>query len=616
MKKIKVFKKIAATGIAAAMLIPVLIAGSAMSQTSSAAGSPGGPSDSREEVVYANLTAAGETKDVYVVATLHNSVAGNFTDYGNYVTVKNLTDTSPVTLSGNQITFTAPKGDFYYQGSMTTNDLPWDIEISYSLDGNTVPADALAGKNGHVVITIKTAQNANVDPVYFENYMLQISITLDTAKCAAISAPGATLASAGADKLVTFAVMPGKSSNVAVEMDAADFAMDGIQFSAVPLSMKIDPPDTSSMKADLQKLSDAVSELNDGVAQLEDGAIELKNGAADLSGGSASFAAGLDQLNGNSGDLLGGSAQIKEALAAIVAAMSTSGSTDSTSSAGLDLTSLGALPDGLNQLAGGLDGIASGLTDFKTGFAASYAALKGAILEIPDTPVTEADWARLYQDNPDKKALIDSLAAYYAAGVKTKATYVGVQPFFDTVEASLDQLIASIGQISGSLKDTSAQIKAALESNTSFTQLMQLTAGLQELSVKYGAFHDGLTSFAAGVWELDHNYSDLNSGIAGLADGTGQLADGLGETSAGVSELNNGVSDLPEKTDEEIQKLMDNYDKSDMTPVSFAAPGNTGTVSVQFVIKTDKIELPETEAPVVEQQQKETFWDRLVDIFK
>ena len=612
----KISKGFAMLVTVAAVVMFVLLPGSALSQSPA---SPDTPAEtpvpdvripvSREEVVYANLTPQGDAKEVYVVAVLHNDDAGTIADYGNYASVKNLTDTGPVTLKEDQLTLSVPKGDFYYQGMLSRADLPWHIDVTYALDGAALPPEALAGKSGHVTIKIKTTPNTAVDPVYYENYLLQISVTLDTSQCTNITAAGGTVANAGINKLVTFAVMPGKMGEVSLETDAADFTMNGIEFAAVPLSMQFDPPDTSAMKEDLTDLTDAVSELNDGIAQLESGSLELKNGANDLSSGSSSFAGGLRDLSGNAAGLFGGSAQIKDALNTIVASMSAPGDS-------LDLGSLQQLPDGLLQLAAGLDGISSGLSELKTGFSASYGALKAAILEIPDAVITEEELGRLYLDNPDKKDTIDKLAAYYASGARTKATYENVRPLFDAMETSLDQLIASVGQISGALKETAAQIKGALESSDAFSQLSQLTAGLQALSAQYGDFHEGLVMFTGGVSELNKNYGSLDAGIAGLADGAGQLSDGIGQTADGVSELNDGVKDLPQKTDEEIQKLMDAYDKSDVKPVSFTSPKNTNTVSVQFVMKTDRIEKPATPETAPEPAQKETIWDRFVDLFK
>ena len=140
----------------AAVLLFVLLPGSAFGQTAPPAepfadisgGAAHAASGSREEVVYANLTPSGESKEVYVVSVLHNGAAGTVTDYGNYASVKNLTDTGPLALRDDKVTASVPKGDFYYQGTLRRPDLPWRISVTYTLDGAPLKPEELAGKSG------------------------------------------------------------------------------------------------------------------------------------------------------------------------------------------------------------------------------------------------------------------------------------------------------------------------------------------------------------------------------------------------------------------------------------------------------------------------------------
>jgi hypothetical protein len=76
------------------------------------------------------------------------------------------------------------------------------------------------------------------------------------------------------------------------------------------------------------------------------------------------------------------------------------------------------------------------------------------------------------------------------------------------------------------------------------------------------------------------------------------------------------VEDLPEKTDWEIKRLVAEYDRSDVRPPSFASEKNVNTVSVQFVLKTDKIEKPEAPAAAAEPERPATFWTKILDLFR
>lgn len=610
----KTFKRLAATLCIAALVLPVLGTGTAVYEPTSAMSAAVSSSESREEIVYANLGSDGTAKEISVVTILHNSQAAAAADYGSYASVKNLTDTTPITLTDDAVTLSAPKGDFYYQGQLKSTALPWNISITYYLDGIELPASELAGKAGHIEIKLGTTPNTQVDASYYDNYLLQVSVTLDASRCANIEAAGGTIANAGKNKLVTYAVMPGNAGNISLDADVTDFSMAGISLAAVPLSMKIDSPDTSGMLGDLTKLSDAIAALNDGIGQLKDGTAELNNGAADLKSGSLSFAGGLNELYGSSSELIGGSAEIMNALYAISSSMNGSSTNDASGS--LNLNDLAALPDGLSQLAAGLDKVSLGLIDLKSGFSAAYAGLDAAVLEIPDSTIPQEEIAKLYQDNPDKKGLIDKLMAFYSSGSKVKGTYLAVKPAFDAVGTASDQLAGAIGGISGTLTSMSTQIKGALESNDTLTQMRQLSAGLAELSSNYNKFHEGLVKYTSGVSLLKNNYGGLNAGIAGIAGGVDELYGGISQTYDGTAKLNDGLKDMPSKVDEEINKLLNEYDKSDFKPVSFVSDKNDNTVSVQFILKTEKIEVPEIPAVINTEKDDSNIWTRFLDLFR
>jgi putative membrane protein len=66
--------------------------------------------------------------------------------------------------------------------------LPWNIVIRYFLNGSETAADELAGKSGKLKIQIKITENVASNTDFFDNYALQLSMTLDGEKCNDISA--------------------------------------------------------------------------------------------------------------------------------------------------------------------------------------------------------------------------------------------------------------------------------------------------------------------------------------------------------------------------------------------------------------------------------------------
>lgn len=103
----------------------------------------------KDENVYVNLNQDGSVFGVYVVNEYDLDEGTDITDYGNYDSVKNLTTDDQLKVSGDKVEIQAPAGKFYYQGNLKNAEVPWDISISYQLDGKEISADALAGKRIH-----------------------------------------------------------------------------------------------------------------------------------------------------------------------------------------------------------------------------------------------------------------------------------------------------------------------------------------------------------------------------------------------------------------------------------------------------------------------------------
>ncbi|MDD2362005.1 MAG: hypothetical protein PHH84_03470 [Oscillospiraceae bacterium] len=559
----------------------------------------------KEEAVYGLLASDGSVQSIYVVNSFKG---GMITDYGNYNEVSNMTTSEKLNKSGDRITVNSADARFYYQGTLQSKALPWNIDIRYKLDSKEISASELAGKAGALKIAISVTQNKAVNSVFYENYMLQISLTLDTEKCADILSPNATIAGAGKNKVIAHSVLPGKDASITVSANVEDFAMNCIEITAMPLVMMIEMPDTQNLIEDMTSLTDAVSNLNEGVKKLSEGITQSSSGANKLSGGSSDFSDGLSELSGNSNELLNASTQINAALIKIAEALD-EGVGES------DLGDINALPGGLNQLADGLTSINGGIQQLKDGFASAYSALDLAMSSIPNTDI---DPSGLYAAVSGDNALtdtVDRLMAYYASSKTVKGTYGVVQDAFASVAGNLDQMSGSISTIEGTLSGLSTEIERVMSETDIVEKVRQLEEGLFEIAEKYSLFHAGLSEYAGGVNSLAEGYGEVNTGLKSLASGMGELDTGASFLHGGTSKLNEAVNDLPQKTKLEIDEIISQYDKSDFTPVSFVSEKNTSVTAVQFVLKTDPIEIIETIENAVTAPIKLTFWQKLLKLF-
>lgn len=285
----------------------------------------------KEEVIYIMTDADGNVENVNAVNIFGK---GTVTDYGDYSSVKMLNTTGKINWNGDKITFSSDKEKVYYQGTMKDAEIPWNITFTYKLDGKEIAPEDLAGKSGALEIHVKVDKNKDCTSDFYDNCALQTTLTLDTGKCENIKADGATLANVGADKQISYTVLPGKGLDATVTADVTDFEMDAATINGVRMDLDVDIDDEELMDK-VTRIMDAARELNDGAGTLSDGTKTLADGGKTLADGASSMSDGassldcgintlnsgvnemqtaLNTLDGNSAELTNGSAALKQGI--------------------------------------------------------------------------------------------------------------------------------------------------------------------------------------------------------------------------------------------------------------------------------------------------------------
>lgn len=308
----------------------------------------------KDENVYVTLMEDGTVSNVYVVNEFTSTSDSEVTDYGKYSSVKNLTTDSEITQNGDEVSVDVTKGKFYYQGNLETKDIPWNISISYRLDGKEISASELAGKSGYLEIEIKTSENKNCNDTFFKNYLLQATVVLNTEICSNIEADGTTAGNVGKDRQLLCNIMAGQEKDIKISADVEEFEMDSITFKGVPMGFDIDKDsiDTSSLKDKTKEIKDVADEFDDGAKELKDGTKEALDGSKELSDGTGTLANGASTLlsGGNTLDfgsqsVVSGTVELKEGIEQY-----TSGVATFVSGIKQYISGVGMLSDGVNQL--------------------------------------------------------------------------------------------------------------------------------------------------------------------------------------------------------------------------------------------------------------------------
>lgn len=568
----------------------------------------------KNENVYASLAADGTASDAYVVNHFSVESSGEIVDYGKYNTVKNLTTLKNLSKGNDNVDFQADDGEFYYQGQMKNVELPWNFAISYKLDGKSVAADELAGKSGKLEITFQTTKNDKVDESFYDNYLMQVSLTLDSEKAKNIVADGATMADAGADRQLSFTALPGSDAQFVIKADVTDFSMSGFSIAAVPYSMDIDLDqfNTDDFTGQIDELTDAVNKLNDGAGSLTDGLDKLCDGNGDLLGGSKQIQSGLKELSSNSATIVDASSKIQGALDTISTQL---GNADFSG-----MSKLTELQAGLSKLADALDNIQSGLTTLEASYTTAFQALDHTMQAETNAP-TEEELGALQscaQENEAAASAYQKLMASYQQLMTIKGTYQNVKPAFEAIQSTLGSeseksLVTGIGTVSANLRGIADSLSAVSETDIA-GQMDTLKNGLSVLASQYGEFHKGLSSYTNGVNLLSGNYGAFQNGISSYLGGTEKIKDGSAELSDGMGQFADGIRDMPTQIQDAIDEMAGSFSGDDYQAVSFTDEKNENITSVQFVISTKGIEKAKTEK-TTETEKKEGFWDRLKALF-
>lgn len=283
------------------------------------------------------------------------------------------------------------------------------------------------------------------------------------------------------------------------------------------------------------------------------------------------------------------------------------------------LEQLKQLPDAIDQIADGLEVLARQAHAVQQEYSQAMTALDGAIAQVPDDTLSDADIRSLEMlaqssgTSSDRAAVVQLVSTYRAAQA-VKAAYVEGKPAFDDADNALSASAVALDQQVAALRAAAKLLDAAVADGR-VDQLVQVVEGLSQLPASYGQFHDGLVQYTSGVSALAASYGDLESGTSSLAGGARQLSGGAGSLSGGLGQLNATTITLPETMRKQIEEMTAESDFPEFDPVSFVSPDNKNVAAVQFVMSTAAIEKPEV--PQEEESKAEpTLWDRFLALFQ
>ena len=327
----------------------------------------------KEETVYVNADATGNSDEVTVSDWLKNSgsVSGNLTDESILKEIKNVKGDETFTENGDQLTWNTAGEDIYYQGT-TDKELPVSVKLTYFLDGKEVKPDELKGKSGHLKIQVQYTNNekktVTVDgkEEVYTPFVMMTGMILPNETFSNVTIDNGKVISDGSRNIVVGFGMPGlKDSldldeettkeaedkgvtipeNFEMEADVTDFTMSSTF--TVALTDLLDDMDMDNI-IDVDSLKDSLNELEDAALELVSGSGTLADGASTLADGVSSYTAGADELNAGIQKYLGSNGELNGSVTEYV-------------------NGVGKVVKGVKDYTSGTNALANGVTSYVVG---------------------------------------------------------------------------------------------------------------------------------------------------------------------------------------------------------------------------------------------------------
>lgn len=547
----------------------------------------------KSEVVYASLQNYGNVKGVYIVNRFDPS-SEPVKDYGDYASIREISTQGRMeSFSDGHYAISTGDAPFFYQGQTKRKTLPWKIQLRYTLDGQPIDAQQLAGKSGTfgLEITVKPT-DATAKDSYAQQMMLQTSVTLPGDVAENVQTKDGTLVQAGSNHRIDFIGLPGKEAKIFhLTATVKDFHLPAITFAGVPFSMDISSmalPDFSQ-DPDLKKLQDGTKALNDatkrlaaglsaadkgfsaldyGLGRLTGGFSTLQNAGSRLTGGADRFAAGLETLQKNSAPLVAGIRQANTSTKDIEDAMQqvnegwkgyTQGVSAYVDGAQKSLEAAAPFASGAQQLLDGATKTRDGLSALSEegGKLVGYSGqiqealtqMKRSLSSLPNDSGSKTDSASALpspQELAQSEARIkEASRSLQQAKGATDAVYDAFEKQIQAIEnqpsPSLEEVVTAAGLSADAPKNPDVQKLLAYQQKTSAAQKQALLSSLHRLTdtgeAPLKALKQGMAQAAGQADQMEEALSEGLSQIKKMIEAMQHLGSGSSALSDGVEKL-------------------------------------------------------------------------------
>ena len=242
-----------------------------------------------DETMYVNLDVYGKAQKVNVVKSCSLNGVTDFTDYGNYLAVENMSTQDEPQLGEGEVVWKLPpdrRERFYYKCTLDQEQtaLPWNFDVSYKLNGVPTDGEKLAGASGLVEIHIKAEPNEQAELYYRNNMLLMVAVPVEMSKCFSVEADGSQTQNMGELTAVVFTALPGEEGDYTVRIGSDFFETTGVIMAMTPGTAE-DLEHIKDLKEAKDTWQDAGDELYDSLEQMAQSIEDMRGGVDQMQSG-------------------------------------------------------------------------------------------------------------------------------------------------------------------------------------------------------------------------------------------------------------------------------------------------------------------------------------------
>ena len=512
---------------------------------------------------------------------------------------------SKLSSDGNQYkTIISTKDGNYVDEKNSDKELPIDCKITYYLDGKEISAKKLAGRKGHVKISITYTNKDGHDvavngqnTTMYTPFVVVSGTMIDTDNNSNIKVTNGKVINQDGKTFVVGVTMPGMQQNlqaedvdipdtIDIEMDTDNFKMNNIMTYSTPklLDKNIDWSQFDTVFSQVSQLKKSSDQIASGANTIKSGASSLSGGAAQLQSGSAKLASGAKNLDVNMAKASAGASRLSEGtvkvnngVAEIIKSINANNS--STNSYANQLGQIQTLKEGNTKLYYSIIGkgdeanpeINIGLTSLE-----NENVPKGQLEQLQKLvqtgEATEQQKAQLDQ----LKQVVDLYEGQKEINIKTiKVLKLNNQAIDDVIEA--------FKSVQAQVSQTQVKLLSAMK---------QLQIGTMETKNGAASLNNGMKQLSSGAHQLSNGASALNGGMGALASGSRRLESGLGILTDGINQFNTqGINKIYDMVNNKVYNLVQRGRKLEELSNSYANfdSGDSSRDNVRFITITDSI---------------------------